>query len=912
MRQVAQDFRYALRMLRRSSGLTLVIVLSLAIGIGANSAIFSVVNALLLRPLPYPDPDRLAILWLRSPGINIPQDWPSPGQYIDIQTENHSFEEMSISQGRSGTLVGLKQPERVEALRTSSSLFHLLGAKPLYGRLLLPEDDKPGKPAVVILSSGFWKRLFSSDPNIVGKSITLNGVGAGAGTDKNQFTVAGVLRPEFMLNDEVMPTVASIRQMEVFLPLPLGPNAVNRRGDENYNLMARLKPGVTMSQAQADIGVIAGRIREKDKRDKTFTISVVPLLDQVVGNVRRAVLVLLGSVALVLLIACSNVANLLLARATGRQKEVAIRTALGAGWQRLVRQLLTESVLLGVIGGAAGLLIAKWSLYVVRTINPGNIPRLDVIGIDGSVLAFTFGVSILTGIVFGLAPALRAAKVDLNSALKSGGRGTQGDGGFSASRHRLRSLLVVSEMAFSLMLLIGAGLLIRSFVRLQSVPPGFNADHVISMRLGASGQRIQNHGDDIQLFRRLGQKISSLPGVKAQGAVSSLPFTSSVGWGSIGVEGFTPQPGQELQVDQRQATSDYFRTMEIPLLKGRLFSDYDTMPNAQPVVLIDEKFAQRFWPHEDPVGKHVWRDSKKPFTVVGVVGAVKQYGLDIDGRMVVYWPEVGGDYVVARTSSDPAAAAGAIAREIHALDPTIPVYDIRTMQDRMNDSLARQRFSAIMLGAFAVFAMILAAVGVYGVMSYLVTQGTHDIGVRIALGAQRSSILRLVVRQGMELAAAGIVAGLIGAAALTRVMASLLFGVSAIEGDVLGSPPHPGCNRACGHLSAGAACHAGRPHGGVARGVGHVRYHNPYAHKIYRSLPTVLTSASGPEAGDSTKGVPNRTTLQRRHLIRRDTLHRRPDRPGSEDRQGLRQLRGRSQAMPGEHRPGAEGSAHGI
>ena len=408
MRTFLQDFRYALRTLRGSAGVTLVIVVSLAIGIGANTAIFSVVNALLLEPLPYPDPDRLVVLWLRSPGINIPQDWPSPGQYIDIQNENRSFEEMSISQGRSGTLVGLDQPERVEALSTSSSLFHLLGAQPLYGRLLLPEEDTPGKPAVVILSYNFWRRLFNSDPNIVGRSITLNGIAAGSGTDKNLFTVVGVLRPEFLLNEEVMPTVSSIRQMDVFLPLPFGADAVNRRGDENYNLMARLKPGVTMEQAQADISVIAANIRDKDKRDRTFTISVVPLLDQVVGDVRRAMLVLLGSVALVLLIACANVANLLLTRASGRQKEVAIRTALGASWQRLVRQLLTETVLLGLMGGAVGLLIAKGSLYVVRTINPGNIPRLDVIAIDGSVLAFTFGVSILTGIVFGLAPALRA------------------------------------------------------------------------------------------------------------------------------------------------------------------------------------------------------------------------------------------------------------------------------------------------------------------------------------------------------------------------------------------------------------------------------------------------------------------------------------------------------------------------
>ena len=773
MRLLLQDLTYALRMLRKNPGLTGVIVLSLAIGIGANTAIFSVVNALLLEPLPYPDPSRLAVLWLRSPGINIPQDWPSPGQYIDLQNENHSFEEISISQGRSGALLGREQPERVEALVTSSNLFRLLGARPLYGRLLLPEEDKPGKAPVVILSYGFWKRLFNSDPNVVGSSIALTGIsGGGAGADRNQFTVAGVLRPEFLLNDEIMPTVSSIRQMDVFLPLPLGADAVNRRGDENYNLMARLKPGVSMAQAQADVSVIASRIREKDKRDRTFTISVVPLLDQVVGNVRRTLLVLLGSVALVLLIACANVANLLLSRATGRQKEVAIRTALGAGWQRLVRQLLTESALLGFLGGVAGLLIAVWSLHVVRTVNPGNIPRLDTIGIDGTVLAFTFAISIFTGLVFGLAPALRAAKVDLNSALKAGGRNTQGSGGFGASKHRLRNVLVVSELAFSLMLLVAAGLLIRSFVRLQGVSPGFSPDHVLSMRVGVGGQR----------FHNISEKVAAVAGVKAVGAVTSLPFTSSVGWGSINVEGFTPQPGQELQVDRRGATTDYFRTMEIPLLKGRFFTDHDTVPNAPPVVVIDEKFAQRFWPNDSPLGKHVWNDPKKPAEIVGVVGVVKQYGLDVDGKMVAYSPYLGGGYLVARTASEPAAAASAIAHEIHAADPTALMYDVRTMTERMSDSMARQRFSTIMLGAFAVFALILAAVGVYGAMSYVVTQGTHDIGVRIALGAGRQNILRMVVSHGARLATVGIGAGLAGAFLLTRVMATLLYGVSATDG----------------------------------------------------------------------------------------------------------------------------------
>ena len=769
-----QDFRYALRALRKNIGLTTVIVLSLAIGIGANSAIFSVVDALLLRPLPFPQPDRLVAIWIHSPGIGIFRDWPSPGQYIDLQNENHSFEEMSISQSRGATLMGLEQPTRVDILKTSSTLLHMLGAKPLLGRGLLPEEDKPGKPPVAILSSRIWRRLFSSDPQIVGRSITLNG---------RQFTVAGVLRPDFMLNSEMMPSEGPIEKVDIFVPLPLGADAAKNRGDENYNLMARLKPGVTVAQAQADVDLIASRIREKDKRDRTFGMTVIGLQEQIVGDVRRALLVMLGSVALVLLIACANVANLLLTRASGRSKEVAIRTALGAGWQRLVRQLLTESLLLSVTGGAAGLLIAEASLYVVRKINPGNIPRLEDIGINGAVLAFTFGISLVTGILFGLAPAWRAMRVDLNTSLKSGGRSGQTDGGMRLSRNPLRGLLVVSQLAISLMLLIGAGLLIRSFVRLQSVPPGFNTSHVISMHVAVNGPSYKE--DRVrQFYQNIAGRISQLPGVKTEGTVSPLPLTGQVGWGAIAVEGFQPEPGQELQVDLRTASTDYFRTMEVPLMKGRFFSAHDNK-DAQQVVIIDEKFAQRFWSHDNPIGKHLWFDPKKPFTIAGVVGAVKQYGLDNESKIVVYFPNlqnVSNDvYLVAATSSDPATLAGPISREIHAVDANAAVFDIRTMDQRLYDSMSRQRFSATMLGAFAAFALLLAAVGVYGVISYVVSQNKHDIGVRVALGAQPGNIVGLVVRQGMELAVIGIVAGVIGALALTRVMAGLLFGVSATD-----------------------------------------------------------------------------------------------------------------------------------
>jgi predicted permease len=775
------DIRYAVRALRRNAGLTIVIVASLAIGIGANTAIFSVVNALLLEPLPYPSPERLAVLWLRSPGINIPQDWPSPGQYVDIRTENRSFDEMSISRGRSGTLLGIGDAQRVEALETSSSLFTLLGARPLYGRLLRADEDIPGKAPVVILSYAFWSRSFGRDSNVIGKVITLNGVGQGTGDLKNQFEIAGVLRPDFLLNGEIMPTVASIQQMDVFLPLPLGADAVKRRGDENFNLMARVKPGVTMTQAKSDVAAIAARIRDKDKRDRTFTIDVVPLVESVVGDVRLAILVVLGSVALVLLIACANVANLMLTRATGRQKEIAVRTALGASWRRLIAQLLTESLLLALLGGAAGLAIAKVALQVVRSVNPGNIPRLEAIALDRTVLLFTLVVSILTGLLFGLVPALRAARVDLNSSLKAGGRNAQGEGGFGSARPRLRGFLVVAEVAISLMLLIGAGLLLRSFIRLQSVSPGFDPDGLISMRVGPSGRQLPNREAALAHYGPIAEALAAVPGVTAHGSVSSLPFTSSVGWGSISVEGWTPQPGQELQVDQRGVTPDYFRTMGVPLLSGRVFTNADIPATAEQVAVIDEKFAQRFWPAGDAVGKHVWFDPARKLRIVGVVGTVKQYGLDVDGRIVVYRPTLWSSYHVARTAGDPTAVVRAMINKIHEMDPAITVYDVQTMTSRMSASMARQRFSTIMLGAFALFALILAIVGVYGVMSHLVAQGSHDIGVRMALGAERSSILKMVLRQGMVLTVSGSVLGLAGAVALTRVMASLLFGVSATD-----------------------------------------------------------------------------------------------------------------------------------
>lgn len=769
---LSQDFRYAVRSFAKTPGLSLLIVLSLAIGIGANTAIFSVTSTLLLKPLPYPQPNRLAILWLRSPGIGIPQDWPSPGQYHDIATQNHVFDDTALAIGDSFTLTERSKAIKVDGIEATSSLLPMLGAKAMLGRIFLPEKDEPGKPQTVVLTYGFWKREFAGDPNVVGHSITLDGT---------PHTVVGVLSQSFRLNHEVIPTVAGIDKPEIFMPPDSGAKNPTNYGSENYNILARLKPGVTMQQAQADIDVIAARLRVEKHRDRSFTISVVPIMEQVVGNVRTAVLILFGAVALVLLIACTNVANLLLSRATARQREIAIRAALGAGRGRVVRQLLTESILLSLMGAAAGLGIAGLSISIARRMHPGNIPRLDELGIDFRVLGFTFAIAILTGILFGLAPALRASHVELTGNLKAGGKGSL-SGGRSLRHDRLRGVLVIAELAISLPLLVGAGLLVRSFVRLANVPPGFNPQGVVSMRVGAYGPEFKDPITRIQFYQQVDDRIGHLPGVTATGAISALPLTSAVGWGGMHVEGYVPPANEpELQVDMRAATPTYFSAMQIPLIRGRMFAATDTskMP---PVAIIDQKMADRFWPHGDAIGKRIRQGDNSPWMmIVGVVGAVKQYGLDVNSRMVVYFPHsqasFGTMYVVARTSTDPASTTRAMVHVVNTINPAVPVYDVATMEQRVQDSMARQRFAMTMLGAFAAFAMILAAIGIYGVMSFLVTQGTADIAIRVALGARRASILSLVFRQGMGLALLGIVAGLIGAFGLTRLMNSLLFGV---------------------------------------------------------------------------------------------------------------------------------------
>jgi len=771
-----QDLRYAVRSFAKTPGLTGLIVLSLAIGIGANTAIFSITSTLLLKPLPYPDPDRIAILWLRSPGIGIPQDWPSPGQFHDIVTQNHVFEDTALVFGDNFILTDRSKALKVDGIEATSSLLPMLGAKPMLGRILLPEEDLPGKPQTVVLTYGFWQREFASDPNIVGRSITLDG---------HPHMVVGVLSPSFRLNHEVIPTIAGIDKPDLFMPPPDEAKDPGNYGSENYNILARVKPGVTMQRAQSDIDVIAARLRQEKHRDRSFTISVVPLIEQVVGNIRTAVCILFGAVALVLLIACTNVANLLLSRAAVRQREIAIRAALGAGRARVVRQFLTESIVLSLMGGVAGLAISALSIVIARKMHPGNIPRLDELGMDYRVLGFTLAISILTGVVFGLAPALRASRVDLAENLKAGGKGSLGSG-WSIRHDKLRGALVITELAISLPLLVGAGLLVRSFVRLANVQPGFNPQHVVSMNVGAYGPKFKDPMTRVQFYQELAERMKHLPSVTATGAISALPLTSSINWGNMQIEGYVPPANEpELQVDRRSTTPPYFSAMQIPLIRGRMFTETDTK-DMPPVAIVDQKMADRFWPHGDAVGKRIRPGDDSPWiTIVGVVGVVKQYGLDTDTRMVVYYPQAqlrnGTMYVVARTSSDTTSTTAAIIHLVNAMNPDVPVYDVATLEQRVQDSVARQRFAMTMLGGFAGFAMILAAIGIYGVMSFLVTQGTADIAVRLALGARRASILSLVFRQGMRLALAGVLVGLVGAFGLTRMMNSLLFGVTPTD-----------------------------------------------------------------------------------------------------------------------------------
>jgi putative ABC transport system permease protein len=777
MRTLLKDLRYAARVLRKSPGFTVVAVIAIALGVGANTAIFSVVNAVLLKPLNYRDPQQLVLLEHNYKKLDL-HATVAPAGYAYYRDNAKSFSDVAAFSSFSANLTGEGEPERLNAMYVTANMFPALGAQAAEGRTLLPEENDAGRNKVVVLSDGFWHRRFAGLP-IVGKNVTLNG---------EPYTVVGIMPPSFNLGREFgFGQTPDLWAPITFKPEQLAPDT--GWSTEYLNVVARMKPGVTVEQAQAEMNTIAADVRRQfltGTEESSWGLLLTPLDEYVVGKIRTALWILLGAVLFVLLIACANVANLMLARSAVRQKEIAVRTALGASRWRVVRQLMTESVLLSLVGGGLGLLLAMWGVDLLLKLNGARIPRAAEIGLDSRVMLFTLGVSVLTGIVFGLAPAFQTSDVNLHGTLKEGGRS-----GKAGVRRGVRNALVIAEMSFAVILLVGAGLLIRSFVELQQVSPGFEPRGVLAMQLSLPANKYADANARALFDRRMLEQLRALPGVKTAGTTTSLPMSGSNQSGSFNIEGQPQVPGQDPPHGSRWlASEDYLQTMGIRLVRGRLFDSHDTN-DAQQVAIVDETLARKYWGTEDPVGKRItfegpddkprWRE------VVGLVAHVRNEGLEGESRGQYYVPyaqATGGGpnlYVVVRTDGDPASLAPSVRGAIAGIDRDLPVFRVATMEQMVSDSLAQRRFSMLLFGIFAALALVLAVVGLYGVMSYAVAQRTHEIGLRMALGAQGRDVLRMVVGQGMGLVAVGLGIGLLGALGLTRLMASLLYGVSASD-----------------------------------------------------------------------------------------------------------------------------------
>ena len=764
-----QDLRYAARILWKNPGFTAVAVIALALGIGANTAIFSVVNTVLLRPLPYKDPEQLVMVWEDNSRHGYPRDTPAAGNYVDWRDQNSVFSSMAAVDEVNFNLTGTGDPERIKGRRVSVSLFPLLGVDPQLGRVFTAAEDQPGAEGVVVLSQRLWQRRFGGDPAIVGKTLTLN---------DEIHTVVGVMpaRFKFPENDD-----------ELWVPIAFTAQEAANRNRHYLEVVARLKPGVTLEQAQSEMTTIGARSQQQYPQSNTdLSVAVTSLHEQLVGDIKPALLILLGAVGLVLLIACANVANLLLARAAIRQKEIALRVALGARRWRLLRQFLTESVLLATLGGILGLAIAYAGLLLLGSFIPENISQAREISLDLKVLGFTLLVSLLTGFIFGLAPAIQALRMNQSETLKEGGR----DSVTGRSGKRLRSLLVTAEVAVSLVLLIAAGLLINSFLRLRNIDPGFKVDRLLTMKIELPEPKYEAFERRAAFYTDLIQRVQSLAGVRSAAVTTNLPLYRQGNSISIRVEGRPdPPPGQELIVVTRIISPAYFDTMSIPLLAGRQFTDQDTdtTPNA---VMISETMAKRFWPGENAIGKRLAagrvRTDADWIQVVGIVKDVRQFELNAEPRPQMYVSYRQADFfapedLVVKTNVDPANMAASVRKAVWEIDKDQPVSNIKTMEEILADSIARQRFSMLLLGVFAGVALLLAAVGIYGVMSYSVAQRTHEIGIRMALGAQTGAVLKLAVGYGLKLVVAGVLIGLIAAFALTRLMSTLLFGVTPTD-----------------------------------------------------------------------------------------------------------------------------------
>jgi predicted permease len=765
METLLQDLRYGLRSLRTDPGFTAVVLLTLALGIGASTAIFSVVNGVLLRPLPYAEPERLVRLFekIERQAMSSDRMEIAPANFLDWRAQCQSFSDISAYGFDDLALAGDQEAENIASAFVSANLFSMLGVNPIMGRVFNVEEDQPGHDSVALLSHGLWQRRFGADPKVIGQKILLDG---------NTYTVIGVMPPGFQFP----------KNTELWTPLALNANQVKMREAHFLKAVARLKSDVSIEKAREEMNGMAGRLAEQfPQTNQNWGVTVAPLFEEEVGMIRPALLLLLGAVSLVLLIACVNVANLLLARATVRQSEIAIRLALGASRWRIIRQLLSESLLLALFGGSAGLLLALWGVDALLALAPGDLPRLDEVSLDGRVLSFAFIVSFLTGITFGLIPALQASKPDLQTVLKEGSRKTTG----GRSRRWALNSLVVAEVTLALIVLIGAGLLINSFLRLQQVNPGLNTERVLTVKLTPPSARYagqDSREQRLNFYNRLIPRLVSLPGVEAVGGIDSLPLGGS---GRVWRLRKAEEEQAGFAATFQVVISDYFNVMGIQLKQGRLFTDSDRY-GALPVAVINETMARRFWPNENATGKRiVIRNEEFQREIIGVVNDVKHFGLDREAEPEMYVPfnQFAIDLIplVIRTKNDPAQLISAVRTEVGGVDPMVAISKIRTMPQVLSESLAQRRFSVLLLGIFAAVALALATVGIYGVISYDVSQRTHEIGIRMALGAQRSDLLGLVVKKGMALALIGIAIGLVASLAVTRLMASLLFGISATD-----------------------------------------------------------------------------------------------------------------------------------
>ena len=766
MQNFLADLRYGIRRLLKSPGFAIVAVVALGLGIGANSAIFSLVDRVLIRPMPYADPDRLVTLWEDASYINFPRNTPSVANFEDWKKQNQVFTGLTGSRDRAGSLTGDGPPEMVLGGAVTINLFEVLGVQPILGRAFTEDDDRPGVN-VIILSYGLWQSRYGGDPGVIGRSILMNDA---------KTTIIGVMPPGFTLPK---------RKTQFLSPAQFTPQMLNNRRQHLLSVIARLKPGITLARSQSDMTAIAGRLAQQyPETNRQLGAVVVPLKDQIVGNTGTALLVLLAAAGCVLLIACANVANLLLAKAAVREREMAIRTAMGAARGRLIIQMMTESVLLALAGGVLGLLLARLSMRVLVALIPTGLPGASQLSIDGRLLAFTLGISLLTGIVFGIAPALETTSLEVSEKLKEGGRA-----GVGGKRRRFRDALVVAEVALALILLVSAGLLLQTLRNLHAIDAGFNPENILTMSTRLPSPKYADPSKRLAYFEAVVQKIRGLPSVVSAGFTSNLPFTSQGYTADFSIEGRPFAPGTSQNALYREVTNDYLQTLRVRLLEGRLFGN-DDRANSLPVVIINETFKKQYWPNESPLGKRIQTSGDNtPFqTIVGVVADVRERGLELDMKPAVYLPVMQVPFgwntphqLAIRTAMDPHAIAKAAREAIWAVDRDQPIADVRTMDDIVDLEVANHKQQTALLGTFAALALVLASLGIYGVLSYAVTQRTREIGVRVALGASIGDVTRMVVGHGIALTVLGIAIGTGVALAVTRSMTKLLVGVKAAD-----------------------------------------------------------------------------------------------------------------------------------